>query len=377
MNEKEVAEIRRRFRPEKSNITHVRGCYVNEEGQMISAFDQSLLTAPKEEAEGILGILKRTLSGTLGKNLIDVEFPNQQVIEGEQHRLLMALRDTALQDEEAVAALFQRIMEAAPLEGNYMILLTYDRYDVPYRSEDGERQEDAADQVYSYILCSICPVKMTQPALSYYAGDNLLHSREADWIVSPPELGFLFPAFDDRSANLYSTLFYTRNIAENHGGFADAVLGSEIPMPAAEQKETFQAVLEESLGEDCSYDVVQSVHTRLNEMVEEHKASREPQPLTVSRTALGDVLADCGLSPARREAFAQRYDQAFGADTDLPPKNILEKKLEVCTPDVTIQVAPEQSGLLEMQVINGVKYILIRADGDVRVNGVQVNIAEN
>ena len=147
MNEKEVAEIRRRFRPEKSNITHVRGCYVNEEGQMISAFDQSLLTAPKEEAEGILGILKRTLSGTLGKNLIDVDFPNQQVIEGEQHRLLMALRDTALQDEEAVAALFQRIMEAAPLEGNYMILLTYDRYDVPYRSEDGERQEDAADQV--------------------------------------------------------------------------------------------------------------------------------------------------------------------------------------------------------------------------------------
>ena len=127
MNEKEVAEIRRRFRPDKSNITHVRGCYVNEEGQMISAFDQSLLTAPKEETEVILSILKRTLSGGLGKNLIDVEFSNRQVIDGEQHRLLMALRDTALQDEAAVEALFRRIMEAAPLEGNYMILLTYDR----------------------------------------------------------------------------------------------------------------------------------------------------------------------------------------------------------------------------------------------------------
>ena len=149
MNEKEVAEIRRRFRPDKSNITHVRGCYVNEEGQMISAFDQSLLTAPKEEAEVILSILKRTLSGGLGKNLIDVEFSNRQVIDGEQHRLLMALRDTALQDEAAVEALFRRIMEAAPLEGNYMILLTYDRYDVPYRSEDGEKQEEASSEVYS------------------------------------------------------------------------------------------------------------------------------------------------------------------------------------------------------------------------------------
>lgn len=374
MNEKEVAEIRRRFRPDKSNITHVRGCYVNEEGQMISAFDQSLLTAPKEEAEVILSILKRTLSGGLGKNLIDVEFSNRQVIDGEQHRLLMALRDTALQDEAAVEALFRRIMEAAPLEGNYMILLTYDRYDVPYRSEDGEKQEEASSEVYSYILCSVCPVKMTQPALSYYASDNLLHSRESDWIVSPPELGFLFPAFDDRSANLYSTLYYTRNIAENHQDFADAVFGSEIPMPAAEQKETFQAVLEESLGEDCSYDVVQSVHTRLGEMVEEHKAGKEPEPLTVSRGTFQDVLADCGLSDHRREAFAQRYEEAFGADTDLRPKNILDKKLEVRTPDVTIRLSPEQSGLVEMQVINGVKYILIRADGEVRVNGVQVNI---
>lgn len=64
-----------------------------------------------------------------------------------------------------------------------MILLAYDTYDVPYRSKDGEQQEDASSEVYSYFLCSICPVKMTKPALSYYVNENMFHNRKEDWIV--------------------------------------------------------------------------------------------------------------------------------------------------------------------------------------------------
>lgn len=278
MNEREISEIRRRFRPEKSNITHVRGCYVNEQREIITQFNQSLLITPQEEAEQILTVLKRTLSGTLNKNLLDITFTTQQVADSDEHRLLMALRDSSLEDETALQTLYQRIIDSVSLEGNYMILLAHDRYDVPYRSGDGETLDDASSEVFSYILCSICPVKMTKPALSYQASDNMLHNRTADWVLSVPELGFLFPAFDDRSTNLYNALAYSRSASESHEAFIQTIFRCEAPMPAAEQKEAFGTVLESSLGDHCSYEVLEAVHEQFQEMTEEHKASKDPSP---------------------------------------------------------------------------------------------------
>jgi len=375
MNEKEVAEIRRRFRQDKSNITHIRGCYVNEKREIVSEFDQALALMSQEETETFLAILKRTLSGTLGKNLIDISFETDQVVHGEEHKLLMTLRNSSLKDETAVQTFFQRVIGSLNVEGNYLILLAHDRYDVPFRSKDGEKQADASSEVFSYILCSICPVKLIHPALSYYVFENQFRNRSADWIVSAPELGFIFPAFDDRSTNLYNALYYSHDIKENHDEFVDAVFQSEIPLPAAEQKEMFQAMLEETLAEDCCYEAVQAVHEQLCGMIEEHKSNKEPAPLVISKETIKGVLKSCGASDSGMTAFEEQYNAQFGADTELSPRNLVDtKQLEVCTPDVTIRVNPERSDLVETRVINGVKYILIRADEGVEVNGVSVHI---
>ena len=376
MNEKEISEIRRRFRPDRSGISHIRGCYVNENREIVSQFDQSLGLMSQEESEKLLAILRRTLSGTLGKNLADITFSTQQVVDSEEHRLLMALRGSSLADEEAVQALFQRVISSLTLEGNYLILLAHDTYDVPCRAKDGERMDDASDQVFSYILCSICPVKQTKPALSYHVRENEFHNRRADWLVSPPELGFLFPAFDDRSTNLYNALYYTRDSGENHPELVEAVFRREAPMPAAAQKETFQTLLSDTLADECSCEVVQAVHDQLCELVEEHRERKEAEPLTLSKGAVKCVLKSCGVSDSHVEEFALRYDDAFGADMALSPRNLVEKQIEVCTPDVVIKVSPERSDLVDTRVIDGVKYILIRADEGVEVNGVPVHIAE-
>ena len=249
MNEKEVAEIRRRFRPEKSAVTHVRGCYVSEQGELVAQFDQSLALMPQEEGENLLALLRRTLSGGLGRNLLPVSFSTAQVVDSQEHRLLMALRDSQLRDEEAVQALCQQVAAHFRLEGmGYLILLAYDSYDVPYRGKDGASLEDASDTVYSYLLCSLCPVKETKPVLSYRIPENLFCNREVDWVVSPPEAGFLFPAFEDRSANLYEALFYTRSTGESWQELVDALFRQELPLPADTQRETFQNLLTETLG---------------------------------------------------------------------------------------------------------------------------------
>ena len=377
MNEKEIAEIRRRFRPDKSNIARVCGCYVNEKREIVSAFNQSLRVMSQEESEALLGILKKTLSGTLGKNLIDIEFATRQVVEGEEHKLLMTLKNSSLDDDEAVQAFYARVIQALALDQNYLILLAYDKYDVPSYTKDGDRQNASSD-VFSYFLCSVCPVKMTKPALGYYAPENIFRNISADWVVSPPELGFMFPAFDDRSTNIYNAVYYTRNIAESHAEFIDAVFKTDVPMPAAAQKELFETVLSDSVADDCSLQVVQAVHEQLSGLIAEHKASKVREPLVVSKQTVKDVLESCGVSKAHMTAFEERYDDAFGADKAISPRNIVDtKQFEVRTPDVTIRVSPGCGDLVETRVINGRKYILIRADQGVEVNGVPINILDN
>ena len=375
MTEKEVAELRRRFKADKSNITHVRGCYVNGNREIIAEFDQSIAMMGQEESEMLLTTLRKTLSGTLGKNLLDIEFDTRQVAQGEEHQLLMALRNSQLQDQDALNTFFQKTIQTLDMEENYPILLAYDSYDVPYRSKDGERQDDLSTDVFNYILCSICPVKLTKAALSFSAYENRFNHLNPDWVISAPETGFLFPAFDERSTNLYNALYYTKDIGANRPAFVDAVFHTEAPMPAAVQMESFQAMLGDTLAEACSYQVVQAVHDQFCGMIEEHKANKIEEPLVVSKGTVKQVLKSCGVAEERVEQFEERYDHVFGEETNLPPRNLVDtKQMEIKTPDVTIRVNPDRSDLVETRVIDGARYILIRAEEEVEVNGVQVQI---
>lgn len=375
MNEKEIAEIRRRMRQDRNNITQIRGCYVNEKHEVISMFGESLKLIPQEEAERYLTLFKRTLSGTVGKNLIDITFSTAQVADSEEHRLLSALKNSALKDDAAVQQFFDKVMTALELEGQYLILLAYDTYDVPFRGADGEEMQDASTEMYSYILCTVCPVKLTRPALSYSTRENEFRNRSADWVVAPPELGFLFPAFDDRATNLYNALYYTKDIEESRQEFIDAVFRTDPLMPAAVQKETFQSVLAGALAEECRYDVVQAVHEQLREKIAIHKESHDPEPLTVSKRQMQDMLEECGVSESHCNAFEARFETQFGDSAELSPKNLVDaNKFELRTPDVVIKVSPDRSDLIETRIINGRKYILIEAGEGVEVNGVSICI---
>ena len=375
MNEREVSELRRRLRPEKNNISHICGCFVNEKREIVSLFSQSLSLMGQEEAEAYLSLLKKTLSGGLGKNLIDISFTTRQVADSGEHRLLMDLRSSELRDQALMETFFRKVIASLTLEGSYLILLARDVYDVPYRGKDGETDADNSEEVFTYLVCAICPVKAMKPALSYSIDEKVFHTREGGFVAAAPELGFLFPAFDQRATNLYNALYYSRDTAESHQELVDALFRTELPMPAAAQKETFQTILGDTLAEQCSYDVVQAVHDDLRCRIEAHKEAKIPEPLTVSRETFREVLRDSGVSDDHVSYFDQRFEAAFGADTDLPPKNIVDdRQFEIKTPDVTIKVNPDRSDLIETRVINGSRYILICADDGVEVNGIPIHI---
>ena len=340
--------------------------------------DASLGLMTQEEQEMYLGLLKKSLSGSLGRNLIDIVFSTQQVAGSEEHRLLQTLRQSSLQNAAAREALYCKIIDAIDMQDrNYLILLAADTYDVPHKGSDDEVQADASDRVFQYFLCSICPVKDPEMELRYSNEQKEFHSASTGHIALAPELGFLFPAFDDRAANIYNALFYSKNAALLHQEVIDAVFCVEPPMSAEEQKNVFSTALGDTLQEDCSYDVVQSVHEQLRGRIEEHKESKDPEPLELSVQEVGEILASSGVPGEKVEAFRAECRRQYGEQAALNPKNIIEsKKFQVNTPEVKISVAPEFSYMVETRVIDGRKYLLIPADEGVEVNGINVSIAK-
>ncbi len=372
MNKKEISEIKKRFTKTKCSISKICACYVDAEKEKRMTLKEAFLSLPEEEMFKYIDIFRKTLSGSIGKTLMNMEFdPEQEMKDDGTQVFLMKLLESKLEDEELLNQFYDKIIETYQYPENYLIILIHDAYDIPKITTDGVENFDASEYVYDYMLCSICPVKLTKPGLCYDAQTNHIQDRIRDWLVQAPERGFLFPAFNDRNMDIHSLLYYSKYSDDLDLAITDEILGCQMPLPAKSQKETFNAILEESLGLECDYDVVKSIHENLNQMVNETK--EEPEPLSLDKADMTKLLEKSGVEPEQVETFETRYDETVGEDNALIATNISNtRKFEVRTPDVVIQVNPERTDLVETKVIDGVPYLMIEINDLVEVNGVQV-----
>ena len=371
MTKQEIAEIKKLLTPKKCSITRICGCYVDGEKNKKTELKQAFLALPEEEMFKYFEILRKTLSGTPGKNLLTLDFPLKSEETGGTQDFLLRLRDSKLKDDILLQEFYDRIIDNYEYVGNYLILVVHDVYDVPGRALDGMEMEDASDEVYEYILSCICPVELSKPGLSYNAAENTFQNRIRDWVVGLPDSGFLFPAFNDRSSDIHSTLYYSKDPEELKDGFVEQLLGCPLPLSAGNQKETFQALVEETLGSDCEFETVKNIHDKLSELAEEHKD--EPQPLVLDKNEMKTVLAGSGVSNERLAQFERHYDETAGETTSLLASNVMNTRtFEVKTPDVVIKVNPERTDLIETKVIGGRECLVIQLGGNVVVNGITV-----
>lgn len=375
MNTKEIGELKRRLAPDKNNISKIYGCYVNTMGEIIAGIDESVSMMTESESEKYMALLHGAMSGTQGKNLTDILFTPEQVTSGAEHTLLEELRKTRLEDAEVRKKLFEKIIGAVHFEDeNYIVLIAYDMYDVPKRGKDGASLEES-DSVFRYIICAVCPVRDGKTALKYDFASKSFRTFASEQMASGCEIGFVYPAFDSRRTNIYNALYYTKDTADIHEEFIDAVFGTEPHIAPKEQKELFSEALTQTLEDSCSYDVVRDVHARIGEMIERHKESKEPEPLELSPQEVTNILTDAGVPEERTEAFRKAVTEDFGAGASLIPGNIIDaRKLELTTPSVQIKADPEVGGLIETREIDGIKYILIPAGDGVEVNGIKITV---
>lgn len=371
MNKKEILEIRRQFTPANCAITRICGCYVDHEKNKKLESKDAFLSLPEEETFKYFDIFKKTLSGTVGKNMHNMEFPLEAEVPGGTQEFLLKLRDSKLEDDMLLEEFYDKVIATYEYGENYYIILIHAMYDIPGRSTDDLEMFDASDEVFEYLLMSICPVSLSKAGLCYNAQDNRIEDRVRDWIVDMPDKGFLFPAFNDRSTDLHSMLYYTKKSSDLQPEMIDQLLGAKMPMSADDQKETFQMIIEDTLGDDGDYETVRNIHETLNDLIEEHK--EEPEPLALDKTEMKKIFEQSGVDAEKMENFDRNFEENAGEKASLLATNIAEtRKFNIETPDIVIKVNPDRADLVETRVIDGRQCLVIPVDDHIEVNGINV-----
>lgn len=371
MNKSEITEIKKLFTPRNCSITRICGCYVDGEKNKKTEFKQAFLALPEEEMYKYFELLRKNFSGTLNKNLLNLEFSLSSEGEGTAHEFLLKLRDSRLKDDALLTEFYDKIINSYEYIGNYLILIIHDAYDVPKLTTDGVTNEDASEEVYDYIMACICPVNLSKAGLSYDATGNYFRTRIRDWVVDMPEFGFIFPAFNDRSTDIHALMVYEKNPELNYDSLVDELIGCELPLSAGTQKDVFRSLISETLGNDCGFTQVKQIHEQIQELVEEH--SEDALPLILDKEEVKDIFEKSGVSDEKMSVFDERYENNAGEDATLSVNNIVNtRSFDVKTPDVTIKVKPERTDLLSTKEIDGRKCLVIALDGEVEINGISV-----
>lgn len=419
MNKKDISELKRRLKKDACTFTRVCGCYVDADRNKVTKIAETFLNLEDEEFFKYLDITKKVLSGTIGNNLLELEFPMAEEAAGGRQQFLMGLRESKLKNDELLDAFYDHVIENYDYVGNYLILVFHDAYDVITKTSDNDKL-DESEEVYEYLLCAICPVKLTKPGLGYLADDNRIGPRVRDWVVDVPDTGFVFPAFTDRSSDIHSVMFYTRDVKTPHSEFMESGLGCNSRLTATEKKLTFQDIVRDVIGEDDDesdalyMDIHENIYDRIDIPVEE---DAEPIPVIMTPDTIEEVLTESGLTEEQTSAIKKHYEEAFAedlpsADYLVEPKLVeanakrkdrleligqvenLKQQLEatralpvtesededdvpvVKTYDVILRVKPEKASQIHSEIINGQKCLVIPMDEDehAAINGVNTTI---
>ena len=370
MDKKAINEIRKLIKPD-SCIDRIRACYVNEEGEVIREIHDSLAAMEKESMEKYCEILRGAMSGKLGRNLFNMEFPLEEESEGGRQQLLYRLAQSELKNDELLTLFFNKIVENFRCETKYLILLMHGMYDIPAKGKDNADMEDASDYVYSFLVCCICPVILMKEGLCYDEEACTFLDRRTDWAVQKPVSGFLFPAYNDRQPDIHSLLYYCRKEEERHEEISGDLLGCVLPIPESDQKELFKSMVEQTLGRNCDFENVKAINDAVTQIIEQNKDSGEP--VTIEKEQMRRLLSENGADQSVLSDFDDAYDEAVGEGAALMAENLVEtSRLEVKSPSLKISVKADMTDMLKTKVIDGMEYLLIPVVDELEVNGIRI-----
>lgn len=330
MRKKDILELKKRFKKDYCTFSKMCGCYVNGEKNIILKFKETFLNLDEDEYFKYLEIAKKVLSGTIGNNILELNFPLNEDLINEKQISLMQLKNSQLNDDTLLDDFYKSIIDSYDYTGNFLILLFNDSYDVITKTKDNQKI-DESEEVYEYILCAICPVELSKPGLRYFEEENKIKARIRDWVVNAPINGFVFPAFIDRSSDVNSIMYYTKNAKDTHPELMENALGCYSKQTATIQKETFKSIIKDSFGADDKKadKIFMDIQENLNTMVEEYNEMYDDtdcEPISLKNKDIQNLLIESGVPEEITTKIEKSYVESFGDDIPLA-ENLIDAKV--------------------------------------------------
>lgn len=332
LRNRDILELKRRFKKESCTITRMCGCYVDSNKNKVVELNETFLNLDDAEFYKYLDIAKKALSGTIGNNLLELKFEKSEEESGGKQQYLLGLRESGLKNPELLEHLYDMIIENYDYVGNYLILIFHDAYDVMTKTND-DLKIDESEEVFDYLLCAICPVNLSKPGLGYREDENRIGVRIQDRVVGMPDVGFLFPSFAERSADVHSLTYYVRDAKDSHRDFIETALGCGAKRTATEEQNAFGSIVKTAIAPiiEDSDGMLIDIQEKLNDIVEEHEAAMEdlvvlePEELTLTTEMIKDVLSDSEIPDATVALIQSHFTQEFN---DQPPavRNLVNEK---------------------------------------------------
>lgn len=328
MTKKDILELKKRFTKNGCTFTKLTGCYVNSEREIILEFDETFLNLEDDEFFKYLEIAKKSLSGTIGNNLLELEFPLEEEKVGGKQQFLMGLKESRLKNPELLRTFYQLVIDNYSHAGNYLILLFHDSYDVISKTNDNLKL-DESEEVYEYLICAVCPVSLSKPGLGYLELENRIGPRNRDWVVEAPDTAFIFPAFTDRSSDIHSLMFYTKDAKEPHIEFIDGALACPPKRTGTQQKNAIHSIISDIIPDEyVSKKVIMEIHETINQMVEEQEemGSKDSEPILLTNHMIKEILDEHGIEEEITQKIETEYNESF-QDEPIVAEYILDSKL--------------------------------------------------
>ena len=316
MDNRDRLELRKRFNNE-CTISRMAGCYVDSNKNKVLNLNETFLNLPEDEFYKYLDIAKKTLSGAIGNNILELAFPEEEEQAGGKQQILRGIRESRLENEELLNAFYDLVIEKYNYPGNFIILVYHDSYDVMTKTNDNLKL-DESEEVYDYLLVSVCPVGLSKPGLGYRAADNRIGAIERDWMVGAPDVGFLFPAFDGRSADIHKVDYYVKEPKEPHEEFATEILGCDMKRTAVQHRAVLNSIVKQAYGSetDKAENVMMEIQESINDMLEEEQAEKEGlrEPIVFSDSVISEILEESGVHEDKAEVILNSCRQEFEGD---------------------------------------------------------------
>ncbi|WP_026692072.1 DUF4317 domain-containing protein [Peribacillus kribbensis] len=378
MNKKDIANIRKQFKLDNYllKIQEIFNVYVKKEsGEIYHYVSQPLELMEQETQELFLKNFKKVLTGPLDGKLFELKFRGDAE-ESTQRVLFESLQ--AEETEEWIEYMLEMVRKMyahTVYEFDTVVTFVRGEYRKQTRKRDLESEEGGDDEVYSspFILCSLNKTNQPKKSLTFdYIEKEFRSNNSIDPIIhlDSPLSGFLFPAFNDNAADVNHILYCSGKVNQPDITFIEDVLNCEEIMTAQEDKDSFELILKEVMGEKVDSRVISNVYEEIDKMVQDNEENEESESPKLDSRDIERILTVSGVE----NVDAPKVEHALKSVLDdekheFKASSLVPKSININTKIADVSINPKDLKNVKYIMYQGKRCLLLEVDDDVIVEG--------